>query len=45
MDEIGYILPESYFNDPLYDYEKSMSLGPETAKRVFETIKELIENR
>lgn len=45
MDEIGYILPESYFNDPLYDYEKSMSLGPETAKIIYETIKELIKEK
>jgi len=43
MDEIGYILPESYWKDPLYDYEKSMSLGPETATIIYNTIRELIE--
>ncbi len=45
MDEIGYILPESYWNDPLYDYEKSMSLGPGTAGIIYKTIKELIEQK
>lgn len=45
MDEIGYILPESYWADPLYDYEKSMSLGPKTADIIFNTIKDLIENK
>ncbi|MCX7959682.1 MAG: hypothetical protein N3B13_11610, partial [Deltaproteobacteria bacterium] len=45
MDEIGYILPESYWNDPLYDYEKSMSLGPKTAGIILDTIKELVEGK
>jgi len=45
MDEIGYILPESYWSDPLYDYEKSMSLGRQTAGIIYETIKSLIENK
>ncbi len=45
MDEIGYILPASYWTDPLYDYEKSMSLGPKTAGIIYDTIKELIENK
>lgn len=30
-DEIGYILPKEDFGTPLYSYESSMSLGPNTA--------------
>lgn len=28
-DELGYLLPASYFSDPEYKYERSMSVGPE----------------
>ena len=30
-DEIGYVLEKSVFEDPLFEYESSMSLGAETA--------------
>lgn len=31
LDEVGYILPEEYWSDPLYHYERSMSLGRQAA--------------
>ncbi|MCB1152097.1 hypothetical protein KDL45_00500 [bacterium] len=40
-DELGYLLPESYFADPEYHYEQSMSPGPHTEgeiKRMIEAV-------
>jgi hypothetical protein len=40
-DEIGYILRESEFDRDVYDYERTVSLGPRTATRIVEAIRAL----
>lgn len=40
-DEIGYVLDKSVFNDPLFEYESSMSLGIETAEKLVNSIKKI----
>ncbi len=42
-DELGYILPETSFSDPLYRYERSMSLGPGTGPELLEAVRVLVE--
>ena len=42
-DELGYILPESSFSDPLYRYERSMSLGPGTGPALLEAVRAMVE--
>jgi hypothetical protein len=44
-DELGYILPEDYWKDPLYEYERSVSAGPKTAGLVVETIRSLMSSK
>jgi len=41
QDELGYILPEDYFQEDLYDYECSMSVGPKTAPLLLAKLQEL----
>jgi len=41
-DELGYILPEEYCQQRLYDYEVSMSLGPKTGTLLYEALERLI---
>lgn len=41
-DELGYILPEEYCTQELYDYEVSMSLGPKTGPLLYEALEELV---
>ncbi len=40
-DELGYMLPDEQFNSREYSYEKSMSLGPETATLLLGAAKRL----
>ena len=40
-DEIGYILPSEYYDDPKYAYECSMSLGRGTAEALLKALDEL----
>jgi hypothetical protein len=37
-DEIGYILTPGQYEDPEYRYERSMSLGPDTATLLYEAV-------
>ena len=41
QDELGYILPENYFQEDLYAYECSMSVGPKTAPLLLAKLQEL----
>jgi hypothetical protein len=40
-DELGYLLRESEFDSDVYDYERTVSLGPRTATRIVEAIRAL----
>ena len=40
-DELGYILPRRYRNDPCYRYENSMSASPELADLLLEQIRQM----
>ncbi|MBI2300526.1 MAG: hypothetical protein HYU66_16575 [Armatimonadetes bacterium] len=42
-DEIGYILRRADHDNPLYAYEASMAVGPDSARRIGEAVTELIE--
>lgn len=42
-DELGYILRRADHDDPLYAYEATMSLGPDTARRLALVARQLIE--
>ena len=42
QDELGYILPPEYFPLELYDYEVSMSVGPQVAPTVLAALAELL---
>lgn len=41
-NELGYILPKEFWGMELYDYEMSMSLGPETADTCLQALKTLL---
>jgi len=43
-DELGYLAPKSYFNDPCYEYECSMSVNPEAAPRIIEELRALMRD-
>lgn len=43
LDELGYIIPASFFADREYKYEKTMSVGPHTAPTVVSTTRTLME--
>jgi hypothetical protein len=45
MDELGYILPLDYWQDPVYEYEMSVSAGPKTSGIVFETLLTLMGSK
>jgi len=40
-DEIGYIMNPADWQDPLYEYERSVSLGPQTGNILMENIRKL----
>ena len=42
IDELGYILPEAQYDDRAYRYEKSMSLGRDTAAALLEAQRALL---
>ena len=42
IDELGYILPEAQYDDRAYRYERSMSLGRNTAKSLLDTHRALL---
>ena len=42
IDELGYILPEAQYDDRDYRYEKSMSVGRDTAKALLSAHRELL---
>jgi hypothetical protein len=43
QDELGYILPEEYFQIDLYAYECSMSVGPKVAPLLLARLQELCD--
>lgn len=43
LDELGYIIPASFFTDKEYKYEKTMSVGSHTAPTVVQTTRYLME--
>lgn len=42
-DEIGYIIPTEDFNLPIYKYERTMSLGQDTGKIIYDAFKNISE--
>lgn len=42
-DEIGYILRRADHENPLYEYEASMAIGPDSVRRIGEAVTELLE--
>lgn len=40
-DEIGYILPTEDFYSDLYKYERTMSVGPETGRLIYEAFRQM----
>ena len=43
LDELGYIIPSSFFGHKEYKYERSMSVGPDLGPTVVDTTRELVE--
>lgn len=44
-DELGYIMNAEEWLDPMYDYEKTVSVGPETGPRLMDAVKALYSGR
>lgn len=43
LDELGYLLPSEFFDNPEYKYEQSMSVGPHAAPVLVEHAKQLVD--
>jgi hypothetical protein len=42
MDELAYIISKRQWDDPRFEYERTMSLGPDTVERVLAAIRGLV---
>ncbi|MBN2494382.1 MAG: hypothetical protein JXR96_07330 [Deltaproteobacteria bacterium] len=44
LDELGYMLTARQWADERFDYERSMSMGPQTGARVLQAARELVQS-